>query len=471
MMSRPDYDLVIIGSGPGGYVAAIRAAQLGARVALVEQDRLGGTCLNRGCIPTKAMVREAELAADLSSGQFAVEAIGGWRVDYAKLVARRQGVVDTLVGGIEHLLGAYGVERLAGKGSLGGSGRVKVAGAQGKAELSAGAVILATGSVPTPVPIPGAELPGVVTSDGLLALEELPASLVVLGASVVGVEFACIMAALGSRVSIVGRQSFVRDAEPQLAKRLRSLLARRGIEIVIGVAFSEIAQGADGQLEVRYTRRGEQKAQAGQVVLLSTGRSPYFEGLGLEAVGVATRGRAIAVDEHLQTNVPGVYAIGDCIGGYMLAHVASYEAEVAVDNILCGPRATDYAVVPNCIFTLPEIADVGLTEQQAQELGIAINTSRFPFAVNGRALAVGESEGQVRVVCERRADGSSGRVLGVHVMGPHASDMIAEAALAMRLGATAADIAHTIHAHPTLPEALMEAAMAHGDGAIHYQQR
>jgi len=224
-------------------------------------------------------------------------------------------------------------------------------------------------------------------------------------------------------------------------------------------------------LRVNYLRGGKQEEAEGEVVLIASGRWPYSEGLGLDELGLARSGRAIGVDAYLRTNIPGIYAIGDCIGGLMLAHVASYEAEVAVANILGGSRAADYRVVPNCIFTLPEIADVGLTEAEAKERGIAVNVSRFPFNINGRALALGETEGQVRLVCERGADGRGGRVLGAHIMGPHASDLIAEAALAIKLGANAQDIAGTIHAHPTVPEALMEAAMGQGEGAIHFEQR
>ncbi len=465
------YDLVIIGGGPGGYVAAIRAAQRGARVALVEQDRLGGTCLNRGCIPTKAMVRDAEVYRDAVSGVYAVEAESGFRVNFGRLMARKRQVVENLVGGVAHLLASHKVRVVTGRGRVLAPGCVMVSTAEGELELAARAILIATGSVPAPVPIPGNDLPGVMTSDGLLELEALPRSLVVVGGSAVGVEFACILHALGAQVTLLGRKTFLRDAEQQLAKRLRTQLSRQGMSIQIGLEFERITRSEDNLLQVHYTARGQTQAAAGEVVLLATGRLPYAEGLGLEALGVAMKGPAIAVDEHLQTSVPGIYAIGDCIGGLMLAHVASYEAEVAVDNILGEPRAADYTVVPNCIFTMPEIADVGLTEEQAKEAGIAYKVSRFPFSVNGRAVAMGEEEGQVRMLCALEPDGRGGRVLGVHIMGPRASDLIAEASLAMQLGATAGQIAHTIHAHPTVPEALMEAAMAQGQGAVHFELR
>ena len=470
-MSENSYDIAIIGSGPGGYVAAIRAAQAGARVALIEKGELGGTCLNRGCIPTKAMVRDAEVYRDATSGRYCVEADGAFRPNFARLMQRKREVVAALVGGVEHLMDAYRVTVLCGKASLTAQvGQIALATTEGHGTIEAKSIILATGSVPAAAPIPGNDLPGVLTSAELLQIDRLPDSMVVIGGSVVGVEFACIFQALGTRVSILGRQSWLKDAEQQLAKRLRSMLSRRGMTIDIGIEFQEIVPAEGDRLRVNYLRRGKAQSAEGEVVLMATGRWPYIEGLGLENLGVAINGRAIAVDEYLRTNAPNVYAIGDCTGGYMLAHVASYEAEVAVDNILGKTRQADYRVVPNCIFTMPEIADVGLTEEQAKAQGLAYVESRFPLSVNGRALAMGDPDGQVRMLCEDTGDGRGGRILGVHIMGVHASDLIAEAALAMQLGATAEDIAHTIHAHPTVPEALMEAAMAQGQGAIHYER-
>ncbi|MBN1399747.1 MAG: dihydrolipoyl dehydrogenase [Anaerolineae bacterium] len=469
-MASP-YDLAIIGAGPGGYVAAIRAAQRGARVALIEKDKLGGTCLNRGCIPTKAMVQDAEMFAAASSGIYCIEADTPLRVNFPRMMARKREAVAGLVGGIEHLLETYQVDRISGHGRIMRPGHVQIDGPDGLATIEATAIIVATGSVPARPRIPGLKLPGVLTSDELLEIERLPESLVVIGASVVGIEFACIFDALGTKVSVLGRQTFLKGAEPQLAKRFQAMLSRRGVSVTIGLDFDRIERTPEGQLRVHYSRRGQAAFAEGELVLVSTGRRPFAEGLGLEDLGVRMHGPAIAVNEVLETSVPGIYAIGDCIGGYLLAHVASYEAEVAVDNILGVRRQADYAVVPNCIFTMPEIAGVGLTEAEAKEKGLDYRATRFPFSVNGRAVAMGESEGQVRLICERTAAGKAGRVLGVHIMGPRASDLIAEAGLAMRLGATAEEIAQTIHAHPTVPEALMEAAMAQTVGAIHYQNR
>ncbi len=470
-MDNP-YDIAILGGGPGGYVAAIRAAQRGARVALVEEQRVGGTCLHRGCIPTKAMAHDAELFRALGSGAYAARAVGGLQLDVPRLLARRGEVVESLVGGVERLLSRYGVACLAGRGTIPAPGTVAVARRDAPPErLSARAIIVASGSTPAVPPIPGADLPGVVTSDGLLALDHLPASLVVIGAGVIGIEFASIYAALGTRVSVVEKLDFLMGVDLQLARRYRAMLKRQGVDTSTGVEVTGITP-ADGDLvRVAYPERGPELAAAGEIVRMATGRRPNAAGLGLEEIGVALDGRAIQVNTRMETSVPGIYAVGDCTGGVMLAHVASYEGEVAVDNILGRPREADYSVVPNCVYTMPEIAGVGLTEEQAKREGRGVRVSRFPFTASGRALALGETEGQVRMICEEEADGRGGRILGVHILGPRASEAIAEAALALRLGARAEDLAHTMHQHPTISEALMEAAMAQGDGAIHFESR
>ena len=474
-MTEP-YDIVIIGGGMGGYVAAIRASQLGARVALIERDRLGGTCLNRGCIPTKAMIHDADLVRQVTSGAFCLEAEGGWRINFERLQARKREVVEQLVGGVERLLRNARIETLNGTGRILRPGLVQVTGptsdgAEQTREVAARAIIIASGSVPAPTPIPGTDLPGVLTSDDILEIEAVPKRLVIIGASVVGVEFACLFEALGSQVIMLERQMMLRESEQQLVRRLRALMTRRGIAIKISVEPEVIECPPEGALCVPYTDGDEHLRAAGDVVLQATGRWPYTAGLGLEELGIAMDGRAIKVDEHLQTNIPGLYAVGDCIGGPMLAHVASYEGEVAVENILGRPRTADLSVVPNCVFAAPELAGVGLTEAEAKETGLPFLVSRFPFNINGRALTLGDSDGQIRMLCADQGDGHGGKVLGVHILGPHAGDLIAEAALAMQVGATAQDIADTIHAHPTLPEAMREAALGQLDGAIHYEQR
>lgn len=476
MAENKQYDIAVIGGGPGGYVAAIRATQLGAQVALVEKERVGGMCLNWGCIPTKALVHQSDLYTEMRrAAEFGIDVGGPISVNFARMMARKSEVVETLVSGVEALVKAHKIDLFPGVGTILQPGLVRVTPSiyhpdTAPGEVHARNLIVATGSLPAAVPIPGHDLPGVVNARGLLDITKQPQALIVIGASVVGVEFASIFAALGTRVTLLGRRTFLKDAEEQLAKRYRSILSRQGVKIEIGLEFKQIVQTGDGRLRVEYERAGQAAAAEGDLVLSSTGHAPFTGELGLENVGLATERGSIQVNEYLETNVPGIYAIGDVTGIYMLAHVASHQGITAVHNALGHREVMDYRAVPNCIYTNPEIASVGLTERQAKEAGIDSVTSRFPFNINGRALGMGATEGQVRMICAREADGRGGKVLGVHIMGPRASDLIAEAALAIQMGATAADIAHTIHAHPTLPEVVMEAAMEMGEGAIHFQK-
>ncbi len=456
------FDIGIIGGGPGGYVAAIRAAQLGARVALVEQERLGGVCLNRGCIPTKAMASSIELLMEIeNAAEFGI-LVSEPGFDFSRMVARKDQVVERLVSGVEKLVEAHKIQVIAGHGELISPRRIKVSGPTPQ-EVEAERIIIATGSVSAKPPVPGVDLSGVITSDEILALQEPPQDLVIVGGGVVGVEFASIFSALGTKVTIIEMlPALLPPVDEELARRYLQLLRRQGVEVHLRSPLGEITEG-EGALEVVYKGpKGKGMVQA-EMVLLSTGRVPYTEGLNLEEVGVKTEKGAIAVDEHMATNVPGMYAVGDVTGGWMLAHVASREGEVAVEHALGRDSAMDYKAVPNCVFALPEIAGVGLTEQEAKQQGISYKRSRFPFNASGRALAMGQTTGQVKMICDK----DSGEILGLHIMGPHATDMIAEGALAIQSGATAETIIRTIHAHPTLPEAVREAALGQVDGAIH----
>ena len=474
----PDlYDVIIIGGGPGGYVAAIRAAQLGGRVALVEMERVGGCCLNRGCIPTKTLYRSVTDYLDvLQAERFGIEVQGEVKVNFTKMMARKDEVVETLVGTVIDLMKAHRIDIYDGLGTILEPGVVRVNPSEAfpaarTQDIRGKKIVIATGSVPARVPIPGTDLPGVLTSRGLLALTEFPKSMVVVGASVVGLEFACMFHALGCKVSVVGRRTFMKAAEAQLAKRFRSLMTRSGISVTVGVDFQEITQTDEGLLRVNYLRRDKEEFIEGEVVLLSTGRTPYTGGLGVADLGLEMDRHKLLVNEYLETNVSDIYAIGDVLGTYMMAHSASYQGEVAVENALGHRRATDYRAVPYAIFTLPQVAGVGLTEREAKDLGLDYVVARFPFSASGKALALGEQDGQIRMICEKGDDGLGGKVLGVHIMGPEAADLIAEATTAIQLNATAQDIAETIHAHPTLPEALMEAAKAAAFGeAIHYRK-
>lgn len=453
-------DIVIIGGGPGGYVAAIHATHLGAKVAVVEKDKLGGTCLNRGCIPTKALTRSVEVLLEARrADDFGIE-VDNIKINFQKIMARKSNVASQLVSGVERLMKLNKISVYKGAGCILSPRLVKV----NDGEIATRKLIIATGSESTLLPISGLDLPGVLTTDDILELTELPESLVVIGGSYVGVEFASIFNALGTKVTIIKRRPLrLEPIDEEIGRRFAQTLPRQGIEVKIGAAVKAIRKEGAVLKVVWDTPDGEQGVE-GQMVLMATGRLPYTEGLGLSELGIRMDGQAIVVNEYLETNVNDVYAIGDVLGKSMLAHVASYEGEVAVENALGHPRQADYHAVPSCIFAQPEIAGVGITEKEANDGGIPYKVSKFPFSASGRAVAMGEAVGMVKMIC----NADNGRVLGMHIMGPHASDLIAEGVLAMKLGATAEDIAHTIHAHPTLPEAVRETAMGQLYGLIHF---
>lgn len=456
------YDIVIIGGGPGGYVAAIRAAQMGARVAVVEKDRLGGTCLNRGCIPTKALLAGAALVRQIEdAASFGIE-VTGLRVDFRRLQERKNGVVNQLVGGIEFLFKKQKVEHIRGEGKLDGPGRVTVTLPGGtREELLAKAVIIATGSEPALIEALGYDGVNVVTSNEALQWEDVPESLLVIGGGVIGCEFATLFGTLGSRVTVVeALPNILPPVDKEIARKQQSLFKQRGVEVKTKATITSVRQEG-GQVVAALADGSEVRAQK---ALISIGRRLNTQGLGLAEAGVALGQRGeILVDELLSTSVPGLYAIGDVTNKVQLAHVASAQGLRAVENILGERRAMDYSVVPNCIFTLPEIAGVGLTSQEAEARGLKTRAGKFPFQASGKALAAGEAEGMVKVLAEEE----SGRLLGVHILGPHATDLIAEAALALKHGLTARELAETMHAHPTLPEAVAEAAEAVYGRSIH----
>jgi dihydrolipoamide dehydrogenase len=453
-------DIVIIGGGPAGYVAAIHASHLGARVAVVEKDTLGGTCLNRGCIPTKALFRSAEVLLEARrANDFGVRA-DNVSIDFARIMAHKSKSVHQLVSGVEQLMKSNKIRVCRGEGQILSTHLVKV----NDEEIAAKKLVIATGSESTPLPVPGGDLHGVLTTDEILELEELPASLVVVGGSHVGVEFAGIFNALGTKVTIVKRRPLrLEPVDEEIGRRFAQTLPRQGIEVKIGAAVKAIEKKEEALRVVWDTPDGEQGVE-GQMVLMATGRAPYTGGLNLPELGIQMAWGAITVNEYLETSIKDVYAVGDVLGKNMLAHVASYEGEIAVENALGRVRKADYRAVPNCIFTQPEIAGVGLTEEEAKSEGIPHKVSKFPFAACGRAVTMGETAGMVKMICEA----GDGKVLGMHIMGPHASDLIAEGVLAIRLGLKAEDVVRTIHAHPTLPEAVWEAAMGQLDGSIHF---
>jgi dihydrolipoamide dehydrogenase len=467
-MSNEHADIAVLGGGPGGYVAALGAAQRGARVVLVEKERVGGTCLNVGCIPTKALATTAELLVRCKRAGDIGLSIPQAAVDLPRLMAYKQAIVDQLVGGVEQLLKARRVTLVRGEARMTSPETLVVDAAGGPQEVTANHVILAPGSVTAEPPIPGRDLPGVVTSTGALDIDTVPPRLVVVGGGVIGLELACIYEAMGSQVTVLEMAPSILPGgtDDALAKRLQTILRRRGMAIQTGATVERIEK-AEGALRVVTTGASGEAVFEGERVLIATGRWPNTQAMGFEEVGLRMNGRAIAVDDCLATNLPNVWAIGDAIGGWMLAHKAMVEGRVAAENATGGERRIDYRSVPNVVFTRPEVASVGLTEAQARNDGAEVKVSQFAFSANPKARILGECDGLVRLVCEA----GTGRVLGAHLMGPHATDLIAEAALAVQTGATADDLAWTTHAHPTLPEAMLEAALGFRDAAIHMHSR
>jgi dihydrolipoamide dehydrogenase len=462
-------DVAVLGGGPGGYVAALVAAQRGARVVLIEKERVGGTCLNVGCIPTKVLTSVTELLVRAKgAGEFGL-AIPEARVDLPGLMAYKRKTVDQLVGGVEQLLKARRVTLIHGEAQLIQVDTLSIDdGKGGRQEVSAQRIILAPGSVTATPPIAGSSLPGVLTSTGALEIETVPARLVVVGGGVIGLEFACIYEALGSQVTVLEMTPAILPGatDEAIAKRLHVLLRRRGMEVQTSTVVQRIERIGE-TLRVFAATAGAETATDCDRVLIATGRWPNTQGMGFAEVGLGLKGRAIAADARLATNLPNVWAVGDAIGGWMLAHKAMVDGRVAAENATGGQRQVDYRSVPNVIFTRPEVASVGLTEAQARAAGSEVKVTQFPFSANPRARILGEPDGLARLICEA----GSGRILGVHLLGPHVTDLIAEGALAVQTGVTADDLAWTTHAHPTLPEAMLEAALGFRDAAVHFHSR
>lgn len=455
MMSE-QFDMVVIGGGPGGYVAAIRASQLGAKVALIEKERLGGTCLNWGCIPTKAMIKTASLYKEINeANQYGIK-VDSVSVDYEQVLNRKDEIIKSLGTGIEKLLEKNKVTVYQGVGRVTSVGKVTVTDGQGiSEELSCNKIILATGSSAMVPPIEGVELPGVIDSNTIFNMRSIPDSLVVIGGGVVGLEFASIYSTFGSKVTVVEMMDQVLPGiDPEIPKRMRPILKKNGIDILTKTKVTKIEESDTGIQVLLEGKKGEQTVGCDKV-LVAAGRKPNFHGIEAEKLGLAVERGAIVVNEYLETNVSSIYAIGDVTGGAMLAHVASAQGIIAAENAVKGNESEfNNRAIPSCIFTNPEIATVGLDENNAKEQGYEINVSKFPFTASGKALAMGKAVGTVKLI----SDKDTGRILGGHIMGPHASDLIAEVALAIENNITAEQIAETIHAHPTLAETIMEAA-------------
>ena len=453
-----EYDLVVLGGGPAGYPAAIRAAQLGARVCLIEKGPLGGTCLNFGCIPTKTLHGLAHLIEKAGKGKkLGVE--GSIRPEAESLFKHKREVVSSLVVGVERLIKKQKIDLVRGTGRLTGPGEIEV---EGTGSIPGKALLVATGS--SEVELAGLEFDSerILSSKDMLDLGRIPESLIVIGGGVIGCEFASIFNALGTRVTIVEMlPSIIATEDAQVSRFLQAFFKKRGIGLQLGTKIKETKASNGGVSCILESGDGIEA----ELLLVSVGRRPNIDGIGLEELGVKRGASGIEVNEKMETNVKGVYAAGDVTGGLLLAHVATREGIVAAANALGGSSLVDYHAMPSTIYTLPEVSRVGLTEEQAKERGVEIVTGRFPFAANGKAKGLGEEEGFVKWVASKK----EGRLLGLHIIGPQATELLAAGILAVERGMTAEEFGIAVFPHPTLSESLTEAAEAINGKAIHLQ--
>jgi len=469
MAENTTYDLIVIGAGPGGYVAAIRAAQLGLRTACVEKEYLGGTCLNVGCIPSKALLDSSERYASVKNGldKHGIK-VSGLALDLGAMMARKADVVKSLTSGVGGLFKKNKVDHFKGTGRVASATSVEVSGADGaKQTLGTKRILIATGSAPIAIPSLPFDGKNILSSTEALALTEVPKKMVIVGAGYIGVEMGSVWARLGSEVLLI---EFLDRALPNMDKEMAGQLQRQLEKQGLRFKFDTAAQSAKvegGRIKLSWKSKDgkESGVEECDKIMVAVGRRPVTEGLGLKEAGVNVDGKGfVAVDPHtFQTNVPGIYAIGDVIGGVMLAHKAEEEGIAAVEIMAGKAGHVDYHTVPGVVYTHPELAQVGYTEEDAVKAGHTIKVGKFPFMANGRAKGMDETAGQVKIIADAKTD----RVLGVHILGAHASDMIAEAVVAMEFKASAEDIARSNHAHPTLPEAIKEAAMAVEKRQIH----
>jgi dihydrolipoamide dehydrogenase len=464
-MNESKKNLVIIGGGPAGYVGAIRAAQLGANVTLVEKQEVGGTCLNVGCIPTKVLTSAAYTLSTLKhAGRWGLK-VHGTDLDFSQLMKRKQMVVNRSVTGVKTLLKARGVNVIKGAASFLDEKKLEVKLENGSTKkLEADNFLIATGSIPIQLPIPGIESEGVIDSTGALSLLLIPKSMLIIGGGAIGCEFAYIYHSFGAQIIVVEMLSQILPGEDEeVSAGLRTSLERSGIKIFTSSKVSKITPAREGKLTVTISAKDGETNVDMEKVLVSVGRKANTKDMGLEKLGIKMDRGTILVNDHLRTNLPHIFAAGDCIGNWLLAHVASMEAEIAVENALGEDKKMDYTAIPSCIFTHPEIGSAGLNERQAKEKGLEVKTGKFPMVACGRAQAENEVEGFVKIV----ADKNSGKILGAQILGHRATDLIAELTLAIRMGAKTQDIIDTIHAHPTLSEPIREAVLKAEGRPIH----
>lgn len=460
------YDIIVIGSGPGGYVAAVRAAQAGKRTAIVEREALGGVCLNWGCIPTKALLKSASVFHYVkNAAAYGIDIEGEAKADITKIVARSRGVAETMSKGIDFLMKKNKIDVLRGHGSIESKGVVAVENEEGRTLYEADHIILATGARPRQMPFIPVDGEKIITSREALVVKELPESIVVIGSGAIGSEFAFLFAQLGVKVTIVEYLPNLMPLEDEeVSKTMERAFRKMRATVYTDTTVKAARVNDEGRCEVDIEGKKGAETLVADMVLAAVGIKTNTENIGLEKVGIELERDKIKVDEHYQTAVKGIYAIGDLIPTPALAHVASAEAIHCIDAI-CGrsPQPVDYSTIPSCVYTSPEVASVGLTEKQATEKGIELKVGRFQFTASGKAAAAGERDGFVKLLFDAATD----KLVGAHFVGMNVTEMIAEPTVAKALGATAEVLAHTIHPHPTMNETVMEAAEAALGHAIH----
>ncbi len=462
------YDLIVIGTGPGGYVCAIRAAQLGMKVAVVEKRKThGGTCLNIGCIPSKALLHASELFDEAGHGfkAFGIE-VPAPKLNLKQMMVHKQETIDGNVNGVAFLMKKHKIDQHFGRGAITAPGKVSVTAEDGKVtEVEGKAIVIATGSEVTPLPGVAIDEKQIVSSEGALELTKVPGKLVVIGAGVIGLELGSVWRRLGAEVHVIEYlDRILPGMDGEVAKQFQRILGKQGMTFQLGAKVTGAKASKKGvALTVEPAAGGEAQTVEADVVLVAIGRRPYTEGLGLEGVGVALERGRVVIDDHFKTNVPGIYAIGDVVRGPMLAHKAEDEG-IAVAEIIAGKAGhVNYDCIPGVVYTYPEVATVGKTEEDLKAAGVAYNVGKFPFTANGRARANRATDGFVKVL----ADAATDRVLGVHIVGAGAGEMIHEAVVLMEFGGSAEDLGRSTHAHPTMSEAVKEAALAVDKRAIH----
>lgn len=448
------YDLAVIGSGPGGYVAALYAARHHLSVCVAEKDLLGGTCLNRGCVPTKTMLQTAALLSAIKESSFHGIEINSYRLNTNRIFERRDDVVTKLRGGIETLFKAARIDLIHGTATLKDGQTLSVDGT----EVSARAIIIAVGSAPVAIPAIPFDGTSILSSDHVLALRELPKSLIIIGGGVIGCEFATLFSELGIAVTVIEMLDRLIPLQSREASRkMEAVFTKRGIRVITAARVEAIERG-----ETVTARLSTGAAVEAERTLVCIGRAPATAGLSLEQAGIKTEKGRIIVSDTLHTTVPTVYAIGDCVAGPLLAHKASYDGILAVDNILGSPRTVDYTTIPSCVYTDPEVASIGLTEEAARQQHPGLTIARFPYRASAKALIMNRTEGFCKIIAD-----AQGRLLGIEIFGEDACNLIGEATLALKLGATVSDLAHVVHGHPTLSEIFQEAAHLFAGAGVH----